>query len=108
MEAYNDSNYINIILDNDFSKGYKLYLKCLDLIRKREEKELNKNFWDLYLIEAKNGSFKGSFDDYLKEKKYNKTYEEIDEQVKITELEIKEQLKKIPEFNREELKKNGY
>jgi hypothetical protein len=50
-----------------FKDGFKLYLKCIDLIKEDQEKEVKDHIRQIWLIEIQNG-YKGDFESYYKSK----------------------------------------
>lgn len=63
MNEYRDFNYVSYILESDFDKGYSLFLKLKD----RYDDKIKDRYWELFLVDRGNGSYKGSFGEYYKE-----------------------------------------
>ena len=54
-------------MDLPFERGFKLYLKCIDNIKQKLEKEVKDHVRQIWLIEIQNG-YKGDFEKYYKSK----------------------------------------
>lgn len=67
IRYYKDFNYAKYIMSLSFKDGFKLYLKCIDLIQEQKEKEIRDNERQLWLVEIQNGC-KENFEDYYKSK----------------------------------------
>jgi hypothetical protein len=76
IRYYKSFEYVNYILNLSFKDGFKLYLKCINLMKEDLEKELKDNVRQVWLIEIQNG-YKGDFESYYKSKikvSENKTF----------------------------------
>ena len=63
VRYYKDFSYVEYIMNLSFRDGFKLYLKCIDLIK--EEKEVRDNISQLWLVEIQHG-YEGDFESYYK------------------------------------------
>ena len=102
MYSYNDFNYVNNLLNSDFSVGIRIYEKASE---RKDESML----WLAYV----NSSFEGSFNDYKNSIGYNNSKKDgkknIDENLYDIESEEKRIISKsyeIKDFIESEIQKN--
>lgn len=67
IRYYKNFDYVKYIMNLSFKDGFKLYLKCINLMKEDQEKEVKDNVRQVWLIEIQNG-YKGNFEDYYNSK----------------------------------------
>lgn len=99
IRYYKDFDYVKYIMDLSFKDGFKLYLKCVNLMKEDQEKEVKDHVRQVWLIEIQNG-YKGDFESYYKSKvkvSENKTlgkdFRDSEEERILKELEGKKNIK---------------
>lgn len=70
-----------------FEDGWKAYKKGIERINNDREEKIKEKYWDLFLLEIKNGTYKGTFEDYYNSKNPQKN----------TSLNVLEEEKRIKE-----------
>lgn len=65
MGYYKDMNYVNYIMNLSFKDGFKLYLKCVEMIEARNDEKVKDRIYNLWLVEIQNG-YGGTFEEYYK------------------------------------------
>jgi hypothetical protein len=102
MAYYKDFNYVNYILNLDFSDGYSLFIK---FVKEKADREHKERLWDMFLLEVKNG-YKENFDTYLKRNKNkSETLSMSKTEKKSEEQRIKEKYK---DLHKKKLKKRVF
>ena len=99
IRYYKDFDYVNYIMNLSFRDGFKLYLKCIELMKEDQEKEIKDHVRQVWLIEIQHG-YKGDFESYYKSKvkisenrALGKQFRDSEEERIINEIEDKKNIK---------------
>lgn len=107
MFYYHDIQYVNYILDLPYLEGLELYKLCIGRSKKIDEEREDYKCFKLFLYEAQNGQFEGSYDEYKNRMVSKQEVKTMSKEEKDAEYErISMDVNKIIEMDKKRRNKN--
>lgn len=86
MRYYKDFSYVTFIMNLPFIDGFKLYLKCIENITEDKKEIIKERVFKIWLLDCERG-YKGSFEQYYKNKLRKAEESNLTRKEKISEEE---------------------